>query len=76
MTSLTAETVTDEMIRELRSTPSPITGNCGYLCTIALGEGDESTAPQRYEARQRVAEILNARATATPHSDESKEMSK
>lgn len=62
---ITADTITDAQIRELRRTQSPVTGNCAWLCMIALGEDDESTAPERADARARCAEILNARAKET-----------
>lgn len=57
---LTADNITDDQIRELRETQSPITGNCAYLCSLALGEHDHPGC-SRGEARARCAEILNRR---------------
>lgn len=62
MSKVTAETITDEQIRELQRTQSPITGNCGWLCAIALGDALSVTDAERRDARARCAEILNARA--------------
>ena len=62
---ITADTITDEQIRELRNTQSPLTGNCGYLCSLALGENVHLEIPQ-WAARARCAEILNARAAVKP----------
>jgi hypothetical protein len=55
-----ADAITDEQIGELRDTQSPLTGNCAYLCSLALGEHVHPDV-SRSEARARCAEILNAR---------------
>ncbi len=60
---ITAETITDEQIRGLRRAALHFDEvMTSLVCTVALGEDDESTAPERNEARARCAEILNARA--------------
>ena len=70
--TVTADSVTDEEIRELRETQSPVTGNCAYLCAIALGEVElepcsnvhpshDCVAGQIRDARGRCAAIINAR---------------
>lgn len=53
--------VTDEQIRELRRTQSPVTGNCAWLCTVALGEDGESGQAEVIAARTRCAEIVSRR---------------
>lgn len=60
-TPITADTITDEQIRELRgeSPPLPLLA----LCSQALApERDGCT--RRYHARARCAELINARAQA------------
>ena len=67
---LTAATITDEQIHELRRAQSPATENCARLCSIALGEDDyygdlispEGIAARIKNARARCAELLNARS--------------
>jgi hypothetical protein len=67
---VTAETITDDQIRELRETQSPITGNVAYACTVALGEdgyeGDlispEGIVERIKAARARCADAWNARS--------------
>ena len=54
---LTADTITDEQIRELLT----------LVTALAMDETDDSSAmraAKRYRARARCAEILNARAKA------------
>lgn len=61
--TLTAETITDEQIRELWSTPH--NGITGRILFIALGHqfpwGEFPSAEETRAARARCAEILNAR---------------
>lgn len=65
---ITAESITDEQIRELRDGPPPSGSPAGELrrwremCGWALERGHV----QRYAARARCAEILNARAKEQP----------
>jgi len=65
---ITADNITDEQICELQRTQSPLTGNCAYLCTIALGRNVDPHV-SKHEARARCAEILNARAENPPRCD-------
>lgn len=64
---LTADTITDEQIRELQRTQSPVTGNCAWVCAIALGEDNydgnspEATVARIKDARAHCAKILNTR---------------
>jgi hypothetical protein len=62
---LTADTVTDEQIRALRDTQSPVNGSFAYMCKIALGElrGGRmgSSRSEEREARGSLAQIINAR---------------
>lgn len=58
---ITADTITDAQIRELQETQSPVTGNCAYLCSVALGKHSHPTVTKQ-EARALCAEILNRAA--------------
>lgn len=65
-TSLTGTTITDDQIRGLRRVAQHWHEVITILtCTAALGEDDESTPADRAVARDRCAEILNARALET-----------
>lgn len=57
--------VTDDQIHELSATQSPVTGNCAYLCRIALGEHDQPDC-SRLEARARCALIIYQRVYGRP----------
>lgn len=71
---LDSTTITDEQIKELRRTESPVTGNIAYACSVALGEVTLSGKPVEFapeyvaQARARCAAAWNAR-----YPDESKE---
>jgi hypothetical protein len=73
---LTADTITDEQIRELRDSLTPTADFDSFdwqrrrECLIALHDqpyaADSPTSERRAIARARCAEILNARGKATP----------
>ncbi len=65
MTPWTADTITDDEIRELARSQSPVTGNCAYLCAIAIGDCVHPDV-SRSEARARCAKILNRRHGRLP----------
>lgn len=59
---LTADTITDEQIRELRSVdPSARHAKRATMYARALGNAPQATAYQVRAARSRCAEIWNAR---------------
>jgi hypothetical protein len=60
---LTADTITDEQIRELQSRAAADDDLATWTTAqVARGIGRDVTAANRTEARARIAEILNARA--------------
>lgn len=67
---LTADTITDEQIRELRGLFVGLTAapHVNGLCNLALGESEEACIVlvlkphKRKQARARCAELLNARS--------------
>lgn len=74
MQTVTADTITDEQIHELRRWIAEMAdisaeagvhvnaGNLTMVCVVALGVDDESTHPERQAARAECAKIFNARA--------------
>jgi hypothetical protein len=70
-TPVIGTTITDDQIRGLRRVAQHWHEIITILtCTVALGEDDESTAPDRANARARCAEIFNARTREKCHARE------
>ena len=60
--NVTADTITDEQIRELHAIAYRSGDyDTGYLCSDALAKGVANIAKRRKAARARCAEIINAR---------------